>query len=90
MYEFILIQKYWIYNIITIKCNQYSQPDAWGFHFRFGGYSSADMSMNCAFCEESPVFPRNTDFDITMNIRYGGISEINADDLKFGFSYIFL
>ena len=75
------------YKCKSIYC---SQPDVWGFHFRFGGYSWADMSTNCAFCEESPVFPGNTDFDITMNIRYGGISKINADNLKFGFSYIFL
>ena len=34
---------------------------------------------NCAVSEESTILTGCVDFDTSMNIRYGGIREINAD-----------
>jgi hypothetical protein len=38
----------------------------------------ADKWKYCAFCEETTILTGCVDFDTIMNIRYGGICEINA------------
>jgi hypothetical protein len=43
-----------------------------------------------AFCEESAILTGCVDFGTSMNIKYGGICEINANSEKFGISGILL
>ena len=45
---------------------------------------------NRAFCEESTKLTGCVDFDTSMNIRYGGISEINTESQKVEISDIFI
>ena len=42
---------------------------------------------DCAFYEESTILTECADFDTSMNIKYGGICEINANSKKFGIFY---
>jgi hypothetical protein len=52
--------------------------------------TGADKWKYCAFCEESTILTGWVDFGASMNIRYGGIREINAKSQKFGISDILL
>ena len=40
---------------------------------------------NCSFCDKRTIFTGSSPFNITIHIRYGGISEITltAENLKF-------
>ena len=37
---------------------------------------------NCSFCDKRTIFTGSSPFDMTIHIRYGGISEINPDSRK--------
>ena len=54
------------------------------------GRISAQCLHNCAFCEERTKLTGCVDFDTSMNIRYGGIFEINTESQKFEISDIFI
>ena len=41
--------------------------------------------LNCAFSDTSAIFRKSVVFDITMNIRYGTVWEINANAKKLKF-----
>jgi hypothetical protein len=43
-----------------------------------------------ALCEESTKFTGSVEFNMIMNLRYGGITKFDADGLKFRISYILL
>ena len=34
---------------------------------------------NCSFCDKRTIFTGSSPFNMTIHIRYGGISEINPD-----------
>ena len=41
---------------------------------------------NCLFCDKRTIFTGSSPFNMTIYIRYGGISKINPDSLKFKIS----
>ena len=41
---------------------------------------------NCSFCDKRTIFTGTSPFNMTIHIRYGGISEINPDSRKFKIS----
>ena len=41
---------------------------------------------NCSFCDKRTIFTGSSPFNMTIHIRYGGISEINPDSRKFQIS----
>ena len=41
---------------------------------------------NCSFCDKRTIFTGSSPFNMTIHIRYGGISEINPDSRKFKIS----
>jgi hypothetical protein len=42
------------------------------------------------FVKKAPNSQDGVDFNMIMNLRYGGITKIDADGLKFRISYILL
>ena len=41
---------------------------------------------NCSLCDKRTIFTGSSPFNMTIHIRYGGISEINPDSRKFKIS----
>ena len=80
---FLMEVKEWMTNVQM-------QRVLWTFITHVLLYSGADKWKYCAFCEESTILTVCVDFDTSMNIRYGGICEINANSQKFGISDILL
>ena len=51
----------------------------------FINLSGAIKKNNCSFCDKSTIFTGRLFLNMTIRIRYGGISEINPDNRKFKF-----
>ena len=45
--------------------------------------SKAVKKNDCSFCDKSTIFTGSLPMNMTIHIRYGGISEINPDNRKF-------